>query len=271
MNNFQPTAYEDLNLVLIELVKSAKETLQDNFIGAYLQGSFAIGDFDEHSDVDFVIVINEEISASQIELLQEMHEKIYQLDYAWAQHLEGSYFPKRILRSDSCDDFLWYLDHGSQTPKKSKHDNTLVVRSVLYRCGVPLVGPPIRSLVNAVPVEKLRQEILNGSMNWGNHILANPEEIGSHYYQAFAVLHFCRVIYSLHTGRIDSKLTGAEWFKENIDSTWNDLIDRAWSGRPRPEITSRTPADPDELSLTIDFVRHIMVLLTRKRDTLESA
>jgi predicted nucleotidyltransferase len=52
----QPTPYADLNTVLRELVAWVQRILRDDFIGAYLQGSFAIGDFDIYSDVDFLIV-----------------------------------------------------------------------------------------------------------------------------------------------------------------------------------------------------------------------
>ena len=38
------TPYAELNEVLNFLVNGAMEAPQDNFVGAYLQGSFAIGD-----------------------------------------------------------------------------------------------------------------------------------------------------------------------------------------------------------------------------------
>ena len=37
----RPTPYADLNAILAELVESARTLLADNFVGAYLQGSFA--------------------------------------------------------------------------------------------------------------------------------------------------------------------------------------------------------------------------------------
>ena len=47
--NMIPTPYSELNTVLREFVNSAREILQNNFVGAYLQDSFAIDDFDIHS------------------------------------------------------------------------------------------------------------------------------------------------------------------------------------------------------------------------------
>ena len=69
--------------------------LGENFVGAYLQGSFAVGEFDRHSDVDFIIVVEEELSDDQVLALQIMHERIFNLECEWARHLEGSYYPER--------------------------------------------------------------------------------------------------------------------------------------------------------------------------------
>jgi len=103
-------------------------------------------------------------------------------------------------------------------------------------------------------------------MKWGNEILSNSEVINSHFYQSFAVLSFCRVLYDLHTGRINSKRAGAEWIKAKLDASWNDLIGRSWSGRPSPEISSQKPAHPDELRLTVDFIRYMMAQIKERRD-----
>jgi hypothetical protein len=89
-----PTPYPQLNAVLQELVDGVRAVMDNSFVAACLQGSFAVGDFDRHSDVDFIMVVEEELSDAHVHALQAMHERIYNLDCAWAQQLEGSYFPK---------------------------------------------------------------------------------------------------------------------------------------------------------------------------------
>lgn len=114
MKDTLPTPYPELNNILHGLVDSAKEILNKNLVGIYLQGSFAMGDFDIHSDVDFIIVTAEVITNEQLQKLQIMHKRIYNNRSSWAQHLEGSYFPKKILRHCSNrGKMLWYLDNGS--------------------------------------------------------------------------------------------------------------------------------------------------------------
>src|SRR5437879_3255152 len=123
-----PTPYPQLNAVLEDLVGSVQVALGDAFVGACLQGSFAVGDFDRHSDVDFVITVRDELSDEQVGALQAIHTRVYGLDSEWAQHLEGSYFPAATLRDyHQRAKPLWYLDHGSRSLVRSDHCNTIVV------------------------------------------------------------------------------------------------------------------------------------------------
>lgn len=254
-----PTTYEELNQVLVELVSRIEKILVDNFIGAYLQGSFAVGDYDVHSDVDFIIVVEEELSEKHIHALQVMHERIYCLDSRWAQHLEGSYFPKEVLRHYSqLDKELWYLDNGARSLIKSDHCNTIVVRWVVRENGVTLAGPSPRILVDPIPVEKLRMEIMEVITSWGQEIIDNPDRYNNQFYQGFIVLNYCRMLHDLREGFPGSKLAGAEWAKINLDSSWVSLIDRAWDGRPNPALSVRQPSDPKDFKRTLKFVKYVI-------------
>lgn len=259
MKKPHPTPYPELNLVLQELVAGIREILKENFVGAYLQGSFAVGDFDQHSDVDFVIVIQEGLSKPAIHALQELHARIYSLPSYWAQHLEGSYFPKEVLRDASRKgEKLWYLDNGSRALIRADHCNSMVVRWVIREQGVTLAGPAPKTLVDPIPVRMLRLEILEVITGWGREILDHPEKYNNHFYQTFIVLSYCRMLHDLMAGCPGSKRTGAEWAKANLNPAWSGLIDRTWSGRPKPEVSVRTPADPDDLRDTMKFVEYII-------------
>ena len=138
-NKTLPTPYPELNTVLGVLVNSVQDILSTNFVGAYLQGSFATGGFDIHSDVDFIIVIADRLSKNHVHALQAMHERVYCLEFPWAQHLEGSYFPKDMLRHHAQrGKNLWYLDHGARSLTESNHCNTVIVRWVVREQGVTL-------------------------------------------------------------------------------------------------------------------------------------
>lgn len=255
----ETTPYPELNHVLGELVASAQEVLGTTLVGTYLQGSFAVGDFDEHSDVDFIAVIEEELSDDQINALQLMHERVYGLLSRWAQHLEGSYFPQEVLRQHSePGKKLWYLDNGARSLIESDHCNTNVVRWVVRKNGVTLAGPPPKTLIDPIPVETLRMEILGVITGWGQEIIDQPKPFKNRFYQTFIVLNFCRMLHDLYRGYPGSKLAGAEWAKTNLDPSWSGLIDRAWDGRPNPALSVRQPADAKDFESTLKLVRYII-------------
>jgi hypothetical protein len=252
-----PTPYPELNAVLQEMVSSIQAVLQDNFVGAYLQGSFAVGDFDEHSDVDFIVVTEGELSEEQVAALQNLHPRIYHLPSSWAKHLEGSYFPKDVLRDHTQrGKNIWYLDHGATVMIPSNHCNTIVVRWVVRENGITLAGPPPKTLIDPISVDLLRMEIREVIDWWGAEILAEPQQYNNRFYQAFIVLSYCRMLHSLQVGYPDSKRAGAEWAKANLDPSWSDLIDRTWANRPDPAFTVRQPADPQDFTRTLEFVRY---------------
>jgi len=255
----QPTPYPELNSVLRELVDGVRVALDDAFVGAYVQGSFAVGDFDQHSDVDFIVAVQSELSKGQVAKLDALHERLYQLPSTWAQHLEGSYFPTDILRTvDGRSQPLWFLDHGSRSLVRSDHCNTLVVRQVVRASGIALAGPSPATLVDPIPLSALRDEMSATMRDWGHQILADPEPYRNRFYQGYIVLSYCRMLHDLVRGCPGSKRAGAEWAKSRLDPVWSPLIDRAWEGRPNPAVSVRTPADPVDFERTLAFVAYVL-------------
>jgi hypothetical protein len=254
-----PTPYPELNYVLERLVSGIQQVLVTDFVGAYLQGSFAIGDCDQHSDVDFVVVAERDLTTSQVGALQTLHGQVFDLDSEWAKHLEGSYFPKEILRSASLRGLeLWYLEHGARSLVRSDHCNTLVVRWTLREKGVTLAGPPPATLIEPVSPGLLKAEMIETFTRWGQHLLEDPAPYNNRFYQSFIVLSYCRFLHDLHRGYPGSKREGAEWAKAALDPSWSDLIDGTWDGRPDPARQIKMPADPDAFDRTLEFVRHVL-------------
>ena len=81
----------------------------------YLEGSLVSDDFDQDSDIDFVVVADEDISSDLFAALQEMHERIAAIDFWYAVQLEGSYISRQALRRHD--------------PAHALHPNISVVRA----------------------------------------------------------------------------------------------------------------------------------------------
>jgi hypothetical protein len=132
---------------------------------------------------------------------------------------------------------------------------------VLREKGVTLIGPQPRSLVAPVSREVLWREILETMRNWREQLLADPGKLDSRWYQAFAVLSYCRMLHTLRTGTVESKPAGAAGAKATLDRRWAPLIARAWNDRPGdPAWKVRQKADPRDLQSTWEFMQYALEL-----------
>jgi hypothetical protein len=255
----EPTPDFALNTVLHELVTGAQAVLGDCFVAAYLQGSFAVGDWDADSDVDWVIAVQRDVSDADLTALQALHARLYRLPPQWAKHLEGSYFPIDLLRrEDPARTPLLFLDNTSQELERSDHDNTLVVRWVVREHGIALAGPDAHELIDPVPPDDLRREVRATMREWANRIMAGTYRIDNRWTQPFVVLSYCRMLHTQQTGRIASKLAGAHWAEDALDPRWAPLIRQALADRPDPSAKVRQPAIQAAVDATLAFMRYAL-------------
>ena len=88
------TPYPDVNAVLQTLLEGAQSVLGNHFVGLYLYGSLASGDFNpQTSDVDFLVVADTDLSEELIRDLEALHVRLWNSGLKWAAKLEGAYVP----------------------------------------------------------------------------------------------------------------------------------------------------------------------------------
>src|SRR5262245_29943093 len=110
----RPTPFPDLDALLAELVTGIGSVLGDRLVGVYLQGSFALGAGDVHSDVDFLAVTETPLTDAELDSLQVLHARLHGLPGRWATHLEGSYLPRADVRARGAVAKAYpYLDNGA--------------------------------------------------------------------------------------------------------------------------------------------------------------
>ena len=74
-----PTPYDDINLFLQILLDNVRAVLGNYFIGMYLYGSLATGEFDANrSDIDFLVGTSEKLPKNMISDLKTMHTRLYE-------------------------------------------------------------------------------------------------------------------------------------------------------------------------------------------------
>jgi hypothetical protein len=257
--------YPELRPVLETFVGGVQDAVEANFVGAYLVGSLATGDFDHDSDIDFLIVTDEELTNPQVQSLQALHLELHNLGCYPAQHLEGSYIPRDLLnRADQVGKQpLWYIDNGSVVLERSLHDNKWHVRWILRERAIPLFGPDPKTLVQPVLLEALLSEMLVSIEELRSQFVA---EIGkplgwfnTRFAQSFTVLTCCRMLHTLQSGAVRSKLAGVEWAERSLDPEWHRLIRQAWAEREGVGFGAkvRQLADTKRLQETARFIAYV--------------
>lgn len=229
--------YPELDSVVRQFVAAVQNSLGENFVGAYLVGSLATGDFDLDSDVDFLVVTRAELSEAELQSLHSVHTAIHALGSYPAQHLEGSYIPVESLnRADSVGtEPLWYVDNGSTSLERSVHDNQWHFRWILRERGIAIAGPVPKTFVRAVGAEALRAEAASSIVTLRDHVGAEVDGplgwFNTRFGQSFAVLTCCRMLHTCETGEVQSKRAGAKWAERSLDPAWRELIRAAWMER----------------------------------------
>lgn len=255
--NESPTRYPEVNAVLRDLLKDIQDVLDSHLVGMYLEGSLANGDFDEDSDIDFVVVTDEDVSEGVFAKLYAMHERINLLDTRRSINLEGSYISTHALRRFDPDHANYpHIEFGfGERLKMVYHDQTWNVhRFILRERGITIMGPAPKTLIDPISANELRQAMLPALQGWATHILNNPKEIAYREYQSYTVLSLCRILYTLEFGDIASKHKAARWVKETQGEQWHGLIDQAWIGRHN----SQLPASTDDINHTLDLIRYAL-------------
>ena len=239
--------------MLRAFVTDVRAILGTGYVGAYLQGSFALGSADIDSDVDFVIVTTAEPDPDATARLHAMHTRLFEREVAWAQHLEGSYFPRDRLRSvDPTRRELLFLDNGARSLVRDAHCNTAVVRWVLRERGITLDGPDIASLIDPVAVDDLRREGIEAMHEYDAWAAGGMSD----WKQTYLVTTACRILYTLETGEVASKQRSGEWALGRLDPRWSGLIAEALDRRADPWTRVHRPAHPSAAERTRAFLAY---------------
>jgi hypothetical protein len=256
--------YPELHPVLQAFADGMEAALGTELAGLYLVGSLATGNFDLDSDVDFLAVVQRDLSGAEQTALQALHAAVHAQDSYPAKHLEGSYIPLTDLQDAASvgEKPVFYFDNGSVVPEWSTHDNQWHVRWVLRERGIRLFGPEPAQLLPAVPraamLDEIRAALQRATRGFREQVDAPLCFHNSRFGQSFFVLTACRMLHSLATGTVQSKKAGAEWAKQTVDPAWVPLIDQAWQEREgvRFMVKIGQCADPELLRRTLAFMEY---------------
>lgn len=233
-----------------------------NLVGVYLHGSLAVGDFDAGSDVDFMVVLREDLVPGEIGPVHALHQSLCQRPSRWARCFEGSYAPMGPLRRLSTEPRdppgeprvdgrrepgtwrpgpyaypFWFVSEDER-PVRREYDNCQLVRWVLREKGVRLLGPPPHTLVDPVSAQDLRREMAQMLACNRVRLATDRAWFGSAYGQASGVLLLARALETLATGEVRSKRSAVGFARGHLAPRWAQLVADAF------DVRARCTADP---------------------------
>ena len=235
-----PTPHSEVNVALEALLEGARRALDEQFVGLYLYGSLAAGDFlPDRSDIDFAVVTEDSLPEPTIAALREMHGALWASSSYWAKRLEGAYIPKAEMRRHD----------PNYPPRPTVNEGHFYLAGedvdwVFHRY-VPrehetiVAGSSIRNFIDPVGPEDLREAVQALLKGWWGPMLSDPKRLYDTGYAPYAVLSLCRALYTLEHGTIVSKSRAAEWALRTVDPLWRDLIEWAqdWrNGQPSDRV-----------------------------------
>jgi len=243
------TPYPEVNAVLDVLSAHVQVILGNQFVGMYLHGSLAYGDFNpETSDIDFLVVTESSLQDKTFSVLKDMHNRLFLSGLSCSQKLEGPYLPKEVLRRhDPGHAPIPWLGVDGHFALERLGSDWVIQRWILREKGLVISGLPLPGLIDPVSEADLRQAVLGSLREWWSPPFPSPERFQRGEYQAYAIQTMCRSLYVLEHGRIASKPKAACWAMEKLGEPWPDLISAAVAWRPGMVF--------DKLEETLEFIR----------------
>jgi hypothetical protein len=219
------TAYPELDDLLADLLGHWRRILGSDLVGAYVQGSFALGAGDLHSDCDFLVATRDRLTDDQQAGLRALHAEVPHREGHWVHHLEGSFAPAAELASVGWLGRQWlFVDHGWDTMQWDDHCNRAYTRWILRERGLTLAGPEPTTWMESVPEPVLRQESKAAMPTLLDDLATWIDIDAVAWGQRYAVVTACRSLYTIETAEVASKTGALEWAQRRLDPRWRPLL-----------------------------------------------
>ena len=226
----------DMSELLGTLLSGMREVFQARFVGLYLYGSLASGDFDaDVSDIDLLAVTSSSVTPDELAALGDMHEQFARRNPRWDDRIDAVYLGETALRNFRTERAPFPVIspgeplHMRDEPLADWLQNWYLVRE----SGVTLFGPPAAVVIPPIAHE----EFLGAIRRYVTELEGRLTKQLTRSEHAYSTLSMCRALYVFETGEPTPKARAGRW-TEGAHPQWSALIGSAlavradpWSGR----------------------------------------
>ena len=237
--------------MIADALGAIDSVLGKKLVGLYLHGSCITGDFDENvSDIDLVAVLDDDLTADQLEALASLHDGIARRNPEWHDRVEVVYISRRGLA-----DFrrlpspAAVISPGEPFHAIEAGEDWLITWYPARKHGVALIGPPADEVIPIISRDEYVEAVRSHMRSFPSHLPVSPH-LGA---LAYAILTMCRGLYTLEHGELVSKAQAAAWAERRLPQ-WSELIRSARAWRQSGE---KSPAPPTVATEARRFVNEL--------------
>jgi predicted nucleotidyltransferase len=211
--------------ILHDLLEQVQAVLGEQFVGLYLHGSLAFGDFDlTTSDIDFAVVTRNHLEAETIAKLEVMHKNLLESSPKMATMLEGAYIPSSMIRCHNIHAPAIPHVHGDAFYLAQLEPHWVLNRAILRDYGVTLAGPNPKSLIDPIQLEDRQHAVRDFLLDWWQPMLTDSTRLEDSGYRVYAVQTMARALCTLETGALLSKPGAIRWALDHLPDEWHGTI-----------------------------------------------
>lgn len=192
--------------------RNIAEILQENFVGFYITGSFAMGVWNpQSSDLDFLVVVKHPVKPGEDAALQKLHTELAKSDFG--KRLEGEYIDLRTLRQKNFHTLIGTVLDGEYFPHypcQLSADNLLC----LIQYGQCIDGEPVERLSLQVTTQELNEAVYEILME-DSEELASATDFKK---VVYLLIDSLRCIYTLRTGQLPTKQIAIAFNRDLLSS-----------------------------------------------------
>ncbi len=222
----------DTRKLIDDLNTQLQGLLGSNLLGLYLYGSFVWGDFKPNvSDLDFLAVIDQALSAEDFAKLEVFHNHFAKLYPSWFDRIEVHYLTQATLAKPLlAQGEMAVISPGEPLNLKVVTKHYLMNWYFVREQSQVLYGPHPKLLIADISFEDFMANVRLHANNWPNWL----EEEQPLKAQAYAVLTMSRALYSQSFKKQSSKDKAALWMMQTYPQ-WKNLIEAALEWRVMSE------------------------------------
>jgi hypothetical protein len=198
-----------LDRILPAFVDDLRGTLGDELVGAYLFGSAVSGGFDPAiSDLDVIVVTQSAVDGQPFERFAGIVERLQAREPGWAGRLDIVFIGRSTLADfrSGGGPFL-EISHEEPLELKRRGDEWLETWYLARTANWPVIGPPPAELIPPISTREFLDDVVRG-VPW---FIAPERNKGTDGWLAYRTLTLCRLLRSLESGEVCSKVEGAAW------------------------------------------------------------